>query len=293
MRARRRTIVREYSYPAALERAYVAQMSRLFMVLYRESRGRLIEAYTQDLAERNRTVLSDSIEPDGSSIRTDVGWIESAIRAIGIQVSGITTETIRVMTGIGENIADFNEKAWKKSIARTLVGVDLFKPNRWLLTLVREWSSENAKLIKSIPEQFLENVARMSSDATRAGTPVKQYAKDLAKRFDLTKARSRLIARTEVAKLNSQVTQQRQQNLGIELYIFRTSADERVRHSHKVMEGKVCRWDDPTVYKDHLEDTVWKSRSAIGGTLHHPGNEFQCRCHSQAVIDFTELLGAA
>jgi SPP1 gp7 family putative phage head morphogenesis protein len=163
----------------------------------------------------------------------------------------------------------------------------------WLLPLLQGWAEANAKLIKSIPEQFLNTVSQATSAAVQAGTPTRVFAKELSKTYDLTKARGKVIARTETAKLNAAITQQRQQNLGIRLYIFRTSADERVRKSHSVMEGKVCRWDDPTVYKDHIEDKAWKSRASIGGTLHHPGNEYMCRCHSQAVIDLDDLLGAA
>lgn len=280
----------------AYERRYVGAVTRLVDRLYSEARPRLLEAYSAELSDRNRVVKQDAslgIIHDRSFIRTDGPWIDSAIHAIGIQISGITAETVRIMTDLGEKIADFNERAWKRTIARNLTGVDVFGPNRWLFKLVREWSEENAKLITSIPKQFLDNVARMSSDAARAGTPVKQFAVELKKTYDLTKARSRLIARTETAKLNSQVTQQRQENLGITEYVWRTSGDERVRYSHKVLNGKICKWDDPTVYKDSLEDKAWKSRGGIGGTMTHPGMDFQCRCHSQAVINLDELLGAA
>ena len=109
----------------------------------------------------------------------------------------------------------------------------------------------------------------------------------------MTESRARLIARDQVSKLNGQITQGRNQALGLDLYVWSDSSDERVRESHDVMDGKVCRWDDPTVYADTVEDAQagrWKSRASIGGVDQHPGQDFQCRCVSRAVIP-PEFLG--
>jgi uncharacterized protein with gpF-like domain len=107
------------------------------------------------------------------------------------------------------------------------------------------------------------------------------------------------IARNEVATINSQINQKRLQQLGLDLYIWRTSDDERVRGNpsgkypkarprHDTMDGKVCRWDDPTVYADSIADAKagkWKKRSGINGPEQHPGEPILCRCIAEPVVE--------
>ena len=110
------------------------------------------------------------------------------------------------------------------------------------------------------------------------------FQKELIKEYGLSTARAKLIARTEVAKLNGQISKSRQESLGVPEYDWSTSGDERVRPSHKVLNGKICRWDDPTVYRNPGE-TEWRKRSTIGGYIGDPGEDYQCRCISMARIE--------
>ena len=103
-------------------------------------------------------------------------------------------------------------------------------------------------------------------------------------------------------KLTSLLNQKRQEMLGIEQYIWRTSKDDAVvgkpgglypnwnnkHHNHWIMEGVRCRWDDATVYS-RTEGRTWIKRT---GPMpkDHPGQEIQCRCYGEAVIDMQKLL---
>jgi hypothetical protein len=78
------------------------------------------------------------------------------------------------------------------------------------------------------------------------------------------------------------------------MYIWSTSGDERVRGtpkseggkypdaipSHYLMNEKLCRWDDSTVYSDDGGKT-WRDRPA-GAVQLHPGEDYQCRCTALA-----------
>jgi uncharacterized protein with gpF-like domain len=79
------------------------------------------------------------------------------------------------------------------------------------------------------------------------------------------------------------LTQLRQTELGVSKYIWRTSRDERVRESHRAMEGRTAVWDDPAVYLDDEGDR--HPRSGIGGVELHPGEDFQCRCFAEPVLE--------
>jgi SPP1 gp7 family putative phage head morphogenesis protein len=60
------------------------------------------------------------------------------------------------------------------------------------------------------------------------------------------------------------INQLRQQDLGIERYIWRSQDDAKVRDSHAEYDDRVFRWDEPPA----------------GG---HPGQAHNCRCHAEPV----------
>lgn len=145
------------------------------------------------------------------------------------------------------------------------------------------WALDNARLIKSIPEQMLDKVSRIVTEGVRARTSITALAKELQVAFNISKNRAKLIARDQVAKLNGRLTKHRNLALGITEYKWLTGRDERVRDSHKVLEGKICSWEDDTIYKEQNSET-WKKRSTIKGTQFQPGLDIMCRCTSMAVL---------
>jgi len=155
---------------------------------------------------------------------------------------------------------------------------------QWLSVEIRSWARENANLIESIPEQMLTQVEGIAQRGLRGGVSGRDIAKEIRGRFGVTESRARLIARDQVSKLNGQITKARNERLGVDMYIWRTSEDERVRESHRVMNGRLCRWDDATVYSDDGGET-WMSRSSIGGYEGHVGEDYQCRCGSSPQLD--------
>jgi hypothetical protein len=60
------------------------------------------------------------------------------------------------------------------------------------------------------------------------------------------------------------INQLRQQDLGIERYIWRSRDDSKVRDSHAMYDDRVFRWDEPPA----------------GG---HPGQSHNCRCYAEPV----------
>jgi SPP1 gp7 family putative phage head morphogenesis protein len=64
------------------------------------------------------------------------------------------------------------------------------------------------------------------------------------------------------------INQLRQQDLGIERYIWRSQDDAKVRGSHAEHDDQVFRWDEPPA----------------GG---HPGQAHNCRCYAEPVSPST------
>lgn len=137
-------------------------------------------------------------------------------------------------------------------------------------SLMRSLMDEQVALIKSIPLQAAQRVHEWTlagiEDSTRAG----EVAAAILASNDVSANRAMLIARTETARTSSKLTEARALHVGSEGYIWRTSRDGDVRHSHKEMEGKFCRWDAPPTLSD--------------GTTTHPGQIYNCRCFPEPII---------
>lgn len=146
------------------------------------------------------------------------------------------------------------------------------------------FAAENSLLIRSIPNQMLDQIAIIVMEGYKSGRSTKDLTEEIFARFDVSENRAKLIARDQIGKLHSKIIQDEASILNIELYVFSDSDDERTRASHHAMHNKICKFSDPTVYKDDIKDR-WKERSSIGGVELHPGQDFQCRCNFIFIIN--------
>lgn len=166
-----------------------------------------------------------------------------------------------------EKVSKKNKTAWKKgskeihkSLQTTVAKADVGAHAALLM-------QEQVDLIKSIPLRSAERAQKLSLEAYYNGSRANEIAKELSRSGEVSESDAIRIARTEVARSNSVITQARAQSAGSKQYIWRTSEDAAVRPAHKKMNGKVCDWDKPP----HLED----------GTIGHAGTFPNCRCYPE------------
>ena len=145
--------------------------------------------------------------------------------------------------------------------------------------------AQNTALIKSIKDEYKEKVSKLIRGNVLNGERPSNIVTQIKDIGGVTKSRAAFIARDQTAKINSDLVQIRSETLGSDTYIWSGSMDERERTSHKVMEGKLCKWSDPTVYSDD-DGKTWKKRSAIGGVELHPGKDYNCRCDALPKIEW-------
>lgn len=271
--------------PAALERQYNAQLQKLVDEFFEYVDATMGAAIPLAISEHQ-------IQTMGLDSRTD-GWadnIQRAVQSIELRSKDFTERARQLVLNIGIETSNFN-RGQLRQIMRSTLGVDLFKSKPWIQGEIESWVAENVTLIKSIPGQSLTAIEGLAQRGVRSGASAADIAKDIQKQYGTTKSRARLIARDQVGKLNGDLTKKRQSSLGIQYYTWESSRDERVRPSHDDMQGKLCRWDDPTVYSDDGGQT-WKKRSSIGGVQLHPGYDYQCRCSGSPDLNQVfEFLG--
>ena len=186
------------------------------------------------------------------------------------------------------NIAILTDKVNQIAVEQSFNGLKKTVPNitnTIIRSEIKMWVSENVRLIKTIPEKMLTQVENIVYEATRTGVSYKELSKQLFESFDISRKRANIIARDQINKLNGNLTRARNLELGIKEYKWSTSKDERVRHSHEVLDGKTCSWEDSNVYKSVDNSESWLKRSSIKATLSHPSQDVLCRCSSIPIIE--------
>lgn len=180
-----------------------------------------------------------------------------------------------------------NEKSLQSNIRNT-VGIDLQGQIRaeGLDAVLDVKIAENVALIKSIKNQYIEDIGGVLRENIMEGGRSTDLITQIKERGNVTKNRAKFIARDQTAKANADLTQLRSEALGAKTYIWSGSMDERERAEHKAMEGLMGRWDDPTVYSDDNGET-WKTRSSIGAVKLHPGRDYNCRCVALPIVNFS------
>lgn len=177
-----------------------------------------------------------------------------------------------------ENLANLTRKLtvreWKKAIKSTL-GLDIqedYYLGEFYKEALNEWIDSNVSLITTIPEETLGRMKSIVEDGYKQGKSTTRMIKQIQNAYGTSKRHASLIARDQVAKLNSNIQKAQQQDAGITEYIWYTSGDSRVRNSHKRLNGKKFKWSDPPIV-----DTKTGRRC-------HPGEDYQCRCIARPVF---------
>jgi len=176
----------------------------------------------------------------------------------------------RIAAAMLEKVQASDKRAWRAENKKFAQGYRALVGDSAVGRAAVALQGEQVSLIRSLPIKAGERAQQLAVDATINGRRAEDVAGDLRNIGRVTEARAMLIARTEIAKANSTMTQARSAALGSTAYIWRTAGDEAVRESHAEMEGEVVRWDQPPTLSD--------------GTTTHAGQIYNCRCFAEPIF---------
>lgn len=158
--------------------------------------------------------------------------------------------------------------------AQAALGVDVFASDPQLAKKATAFVKTNVKLITNLPKDASSRIAKTVRAGIEAGTSNATLAVQLQSNLDGCQARAYLVARDQTGKLYGQINSDRQKSLGITKFIWRTSNDDRVRDSHRDLEGQTFSYDDPPTGDD--------------GEPIIPGEDIQCRCSAEPDFSFLD-----
>ncbi|MGN6701474.1 MAG: phage head morphogenesis protein [Burkholderiaceae bacterium] len=279
--------IRPWLYPSAAERAYMGVLLRLSRQCQRTALSRL--AASGLLLKR----------PDG---RTDdfADTISEFILEVFAALLKPGQEAVFRLRDAFTQVVQFNDRQWRLQVqagtgvdigpsgalppgARMAlgnkydphavravfgVGVDVYRSEPWLADLQKQWTAENVRLIKSIPDAYMGDVERIIRNGVMAGQSNATIVRQLRDAAGVSERKAKLIAADQIGKANAALTMYRQMDLGVDRYKWMSSHDSRVRPSHRAADGNVYDWKTPP--------------AVTGG--HHPGTAIRCRCWAKPIL---------
>ena len=167
--------------------------------------------------------------------------------------------------------ADIHTAAWRASVERAIgIDVSAMIQREGLADAIELAVRRNTQLITSLADDMIGRVEQAVLQNATSGGSVKALRERLQNDFGIADRRARLIARDQMGKINSEMSQIRHREAGIEEYVWSTSRDERVRSLHADLDGTTYKYGQPTGAEEGLP----------------PGQPIQCRCTARAVVTF-------
>ncbi|MGR6904740.1 phage minor head protein [Lysinibacillus sp. BSL11] len=148
-------------------------------------------------------------------------------------------------------------------------GIELTVTESWLAPFMKENIQKNVDYITNIRDEYTQKIESIILNGLRDGSSYKSIREQLEEQIGMSRNRAKFIAVDQSGTLFGQMTAQRHQNMGVMKFKWRTSKDERVRDSHKILEDKIFSYDDPP---------------SVG----LPGEDFHCRCIALPIFDDEE-----
>ncbi|MBD2782528.1 minor capsid protein [Xenorhabdus sp. 38] len=184
----------------------------------------------------------------------------------------ITPWAQRVAQRFALDVNRHNENEWRQRSQLISKELRQLVNNTPVGQVMRSIVDEQIKYIKSLPLEAADRVYDIHNQAIASvvnGGRHEVFAKEIASTGDVAESRAKLIARTELGRAQTALTQARALSIGSTGYIWRTAHDGDVRSSHKHLEGQFVEWAKPPT---------------LDGLTGHAGTLPNCRCYCEVVI---------
>lgn len=228
------------------------------------------------VAEQIDTIVR-RIDPNGDLLK-----VPDLVAALNRYEEILGPWSVAVASKLIAQINQQNEASWKQ--LGNEMGVALGREIKSAPTgqLMRELLAEQVTLITSLPREAAERVHQYTLEAITTSQRAEEISQLILKSGEVAASRARCIARTEVSRTSSLLTEARSVYIGSPGYIWHTAGDEDVRNkpvngisnpvgSHRLLEGELVQWGNPPV-------------ASTDGTRAHAGCIYNCRCWMEPII---------
>lgn len=169
------------------------------------------------------------------------------------------------------NTIDWMEEDFQKTLSAITIPVKLTEENRKMIS--QEWGQNLDLYVK---DWLSQNIIKLREDVQAnafGGRRASALVDMIQQNYGVSQRKAKFLARQETSLLMSKFRETRYRDIGANRYRWSSSHDERVRHDHKDLNGKIFTWDMPPVTNRRT------------GARNNPGEDFGCRCVAIALIE--------
>lgn len=181
-----------------------------------------------------------------------------------------------------------NKRTWREAAKASTRGRFLYsllqdEIEQNLKNAIENQVIENIGLIRTLPHDVADKVVHDITVESLKGKRARTIETIIREQTNQhARASARLIARTEVSKTTTALTKARSEQLDLRWYVWRTALDgDRVRKSHRNMEGVLVNWNNPPSPEELVGE------KSVGH--YHAGNVFNCRCYPEPLLDIDDV----
>jgi SPP1 gp7 family putative phage head morphogenesis protein len=196
---------------------------------------------------------------------------------------------LQLAEAMAREVAEAGATSWRQAAMKSYRGREIYEALRaeikreGLAGPLAEIAQRNARLITSVPSDVGQMVTARARKLILAGERPEALAKAIRQWApELAKNRIKLIARTEIARCNTDLEKARAESIGLEWAVWQSSEDERVRPSHRNLNGVLMNWSDPP-----QPEALIGEHSTLGRGF--AGQFPNCRCDMLSLADLAEI----
>ncbi len=218
--------------------------------------------------------------PIRSAINTSAQRFEERLKLIDKKISEVLPEEI---AGSVKTADLFDHTLWKteKEFQKTLENITVAPQlsNKQRVRIAEEWQDNMDLFIKDFAEEEIKKLRQEVMQSAFAGNRRESLIDSIQKSYGVTQRKARFLARQETSLMMAKFKEVRYTDVGVKEYRWACVAGSKnhpVRHSHKILEGKVFRWDTPPITTAPNEPV----------RRNNPGQDYNCRCFARPIVKF-------
>lgn len=236
---------------------------------------KFIEACYKDLSEVYAVIQVENAtakrKPSPASVRFILNKYKGAKLEIFLKNS---EKIIKKWLKMASKSTDKNIKKILSEMAGKNIAIEYDKTYDEALKLMVQ---RNVQLIRNTSTQTLTNIENIVFDSMTTGEGWYGIEQTLKSQKHIAEDRISRIARDQTAKTNQALNELAQREAGIKYFMWRTAQDERVRDTHRELNGKIYKWNDEY---ERLPVISIKQGTKIHG---YPAQAVNCRCIARPV----------
>lgn len=145
--------------------------------------------------------------------------------------------------------------------------------------IAEEWQDNMDLWINNFTKEEIVRLRKDIAASVVEGNRHEAMVKSIQRSYGVTANKAKFLARQETSLLMAKFKETRYASSGINNYKWRCVAGSKnhpVRPSHKILDGKIFRWDNPPITTAPDEPT----------RRNNPGQDYNCRCTAVPIVKF-------